>query len=37
MLAALAGYAQGTFASVVKVEGGKATVTREVDGGAADG
>lgn len=33
MLAALAGYAQGTFASIVKIEGGKATVTREVDGG----
>jgi len=33
MLAALAGYAQGTFASVVKVEGDKAQVTREVDGG----
>jgi len=33
MLAALAGYGQGTFASVVKVEGGKAQVTREVDGG----
>jgi electron transfer flavoprotein beta subunit len=33
MFAALSGYPQGTFASVVKVEGGKATVTREVDGG----
>jgi electron transfer flavoprotein beta subunit len=33
MLAALAGYAQGTFASVVKVDGNKAQVTREVDGG----
>ena len=33
MLAALAGYGQGTFASVVKVEGGKAIVTREIDGG----
>ncbi len=33
MLAALAGYAQGTFASVVKVEGDKAQVTREIDGG----
>jgi electron transfer flavoprotein beta subunit len=33
MLAALAGYAQGTFASIVKVEGNKAQVTREVDGG----
>ncbi len=34
MLAALAGYAQGTFAAVLKVEGGKAIVTREIDGGA---
>ena len=33
MLAALAGYAQGTFASVVKIDGGKAQVTREIDGG----
>ena len=33
MLAALAGYGQGTFASIVKVEGNKAQVTREVDGG----
>ncbi|MDO9621209.1 MAG: electron transfer flavoprotein subunit beta/FixA family protein [Moraxellaceae bacterium] len=33
MLAALAGYGQGTFASVVKVEGNKAEVTREIDGG----
>ena len=33
MLAALAGYAQGTFASIVKVDGNKAQVTREVDGG----
>jgi electron transfer flavoprotein beta subunit len=33
MLAALAGYAQGTFAAVLKVEGGKAVVTREIDGG----
>ena len=33
MFAALAGYPQGTFASLVKVEGGKATVTREIDGG----
>ncbi|HET8729881.1 MAG TPA: electron transfer flavoprotein subunit beta/FixA family protein [Moraxellaceae bacterium] len=33
MLAALAGLPQGTFASVVKVEGGKAQVTREIDGG----
>lgn len=33
MLAALAGYAQGTFASVVKLENDKALVTREIDGG----
>ena len=33
MFAALSGYPQGTFASVVKVEGGKVTVTREIDGG----
>lgn len=33
MLAALGGFPQGTFASVVKVEGGKAQVTREIDGG----
>lgn len=33
MLAALTGYGQGTFASEVKVEDGKAQVTREVDGG----
>lgn len=33
MLAQLTGMAQGTFASVVKVADGKATVTREVDGG----
>ncbi|MFP1631133.1 electron transfer flavoprotein subunit beta/FixA family protein [Zhengella sp. ZM62] len=33
MLAALLGWSQGTFASEVKIEGGKATVTREVDGG----
>jgi electron transfer flavoprotein beta subunit len=33
MLAALGGFAQGTFASVVKVEGGKVQVTREIDGG----
>ncbi|MGB8434743.1 MAG: electron transfer flavoprotein subunit beta/FixA family protein [Burkholderiales bacterium] len=33
MLAALAGWAQGTFASKVKIEGGKVQVTREVDGG----
>ena len=33
MLAALTGRSQGTFASKVVVEGGKALVTREVDGG----
>jgi len=33
MLAALLGWAQATFASEVAVEGGKARVTREVDGG----
>jgi electron transfer flavoprotein beta subunit len=33
MLAALAGMPQATFASEVKVADGKATVTREVDGG----
>ncbi|MFC3608781.1 electron transfer flavoprotein subunit beta/FixA family protein [Stutzerimonas tarimensis] len=33
MLAALAGYAQGTFASQVVIEGDQARVTREVDGG----
>ena len=33
MLAALTGRPQGTFASEVKVEGEKAIVTREVDGG----
>ncbi|MBZ0162868.1 MAG: electron transfer flavoprotein subunit beta/FixA family protein [Notoacmeibacter sp.] len=33
MLAALLGWAQGTFASEVKIDGAKATVTREVDGG----
>jgi electron transfer flavoprotein beta subunit len=33
MLAALTGLSQGTFASKVVVEGGKALVTREVDGG----
>lgn len=33
MLAALAGYAQGTFASEVVIEDGKAQVTREIDGG----
>ena len=33
MFAALAGMAQGTFASVVKVSDGKMDVTREIDGG----
>src|SRR3546814_18325418 len=33
MLAALLNLQQGTFASEVKVEGDKVTVTREVDGG----
>ena len=33
MLAQLLGWPQGTFASKVSVEGGKADVTREVDGG----
>jgi electron transfer flavoprotein beta subunit len=33
MLAALAGMPQATFASKVAVEGGRAVVTREVDGG----
>src|SRR4026209_304296 len=33
MLAALTGWPQATFASKLKVEGGKAQVTREVDGG----
>ena len=33
MLAALAGFAQGTFASVVEVASDKAKVTREIDGG----
>ncbi|ODS97471.1 MAG: electron transporter RnfB [Lautropia sp. SCN 69-89] len=33
MLAALAGLAQATFASKVEIAQGKATVTREVDGG----
>ncbi|QDZ02315.2 electron transfer flavoprotein subunit beta/FixA family protein [Nitratireductor mangrovi] len=33
MLAALLGWAQGTFASKVELDGGKAKVTREVDGG----
>jgi electron transfer flavoprotein beta subunit len=33
MFAALAGISQGTFASELVVEGGKAKVTREIDGG----
>jgi len=33
MLAALLGWAQGTFASKVKIEGDKVAVTREIDGG----
>jgi electron transfer flavoprotein beta subunit len=33
MLSALMGWSQGTFASKLKLEGGKALVTREVDGG----
>ena len=33
MLAALLGWAQGTFASNVSIEGDRAKVTREVDGG----
>src|SRR3546814_4155488 len=33
MLAALLGWAQGTFASKVEVEGDHVAVTREVDGG----
>jgi electron transfer flavoprotein beta subunit len=33
MLAALLGWPQGTFASKVEIAGGKARVTREVDGG----
>ena len=33
MLAALLGWAQGTFASKLEIEGDKAKVTREVDGG----
>jgi electron transfer flavoprotein beta subunit len=33
MLAGLLGWAQGTFASKVEIADGKATVTREVDGG----
>jgi electron transfer flavoprotein beta subunit len=33
MLAALLGWPQATFASKVEIDGGKARVTREVDGG----
>ena len=33
MFAALAGFAQGTFASKVSVADGKMSVTREIDGG----
>jgi electron transfer flavoprotein beta subunit len=33
MLAALTGYAQGTFASRIEVTGEKINVTREIDGG----
>jgi electron transfer flavoprotein beta subunit len=33
MLAALLGWSQGTFASKLKLDGGKALVTREIDGG----
>ena len=33
MLAALMGWPQATFASKVALDGGKATVTREIDGG----
>ncbi|SDU38481.1 electron transfer flavoprotein subunit beta/FixA family protein [Geopseudomonas guangdongensis] len=33
MLAALCGFAQGTFASKLEIAAGKATVTREIDGG----
>ena len=33
MLAALLGWAQGTFVSGVEIKGGKAAVIREVDGG----
>ena len=33
MLASLLSYAQGTFASEIKIEGDKIDVTREVDGG----
>lgn len=33
MLSAFLGWAQGTFASKLEIEGDKATVTREIDGG----
>ena len=33
MLSAIAGYSQATFASEIVVDGDKATVTREIDGG----
>ena len=33
MLSALLGWSQGTFASKLEIDGGKAKVTREVDGG----
>ncbi|MCB9988857.1 MAG: electron transfer flavoprotein subunit beta/FixA family protein [Rhodospirillales bacterium] len=33
MLAGLLGWAQGTFASKIDIDGGKAVVTREIDGG----
>ncbi len=33
MLAALLGWSQGTFASKLEIDGGKAKVTREIDGG----
>lgn len=36
MLAALLGWGQASFASALAVEGGKARVTREVDGGLQD-
>ncbi|MDX7952065.1 electron transfer flavoprotein subunit beta/FixA family protein [Lichenihabitans sp. Uapishka_5] len=34
MLAALLGWGQGTFASKIVIDGGQASVTREVDGGS---
>ena len=36
MLAGLLGWAQGTFVSALKVDGGTVRVTREVDGGTED-